>query len=501
MKLGIDLGTTRTIVALVDRGNYPVVSFIDPDGDAVDHYPSVVARRGDELVYGFEAERAASEGAVLLRSFKRELSAGSIVGQTTIDVDGLSVSLLQLVSGFLAAVAGALRTASNIAALLEVDEPLEAVVAVPAHAHSAQRFLTLEAFRRAGFRVLGMLNEPSAAGFEFTHRQPRSVNSRRTRVVVYDLGGGTFDASLVRVDDLSHEVVSSVGINRLGGDDFDQVLAACARREVGSRVELTDRERASLLDECRVAKENLSPQSKRIALEVGHAPVVVGVDDFYAEATPLVEASLDALEPLLGGLDGDQLEAAEVAGIYLVGGASSLPLVARVLRERFGRRVHRSPHPAASTAIGLAIAADEASGFHLTDRLSRGFGVFREWDSGSQLAFDPILDRDQAMTPDANVVVRRQYRPVHNIGVFRFLEYSTLGASGQPTGDVVPLGDVVFPFDRALRDVADLRSVPVERTGEGPLVEETYVIDRHGIVTAAISDVEDGFTLTSRLGA
>ncbi len=500
MKLGIDLGTTRTIVAIVDRGNYPVVSFTDADGDAVDHVPSVVARRGDDLVFGFEAERAASEGALLVRSFKRELASGGIVGQTTIDVDGRRFGLLEVVTGFLATLAHELRTSSNIAALLAEDEPLEAVVAVPAHAHSAQRFLTLEAFRRAGFHVLGMLNEPSAAGFEFTHRQPRSVNSRRTRVVVYDLGGGTFDASLVRVDDLSHEVVSSVGINRLGGDDFDDVLARLARREVGSRVELTARERGALLDECRVAKENLAPQSKRIALEVGHAPVVVDVADFYAEATPLVEASLDALEPLLGGLDGEQLEAAEVAGIYLVGGASSLPLVARVLRERFGRRVHRSPHPAASTAIGLAIAADETSGFHLTDRLSRGFGVFREWDSGSQLAFDPILDRDQRTSPDDTVVVRRQYRPVHNIGVFRFLEYSTLGASGQPTGDVVPLGEFLYPFDRSLRDVADLGGVAIERTDEGPLVEETYVIDRHGIVTAAITDVEAGFTLSSRLG-
>ncbi len=500
MKLGIDLGTTRTIVALVDRGNYPVVSFTDPDGDPVDHFPSVVARRGDQLVYGFAAERAAAEGALLVRSFKRDLASGSIAGQTTIDIDGLEVGLLEVVTGFLAALAEELRTASNIATLLGDDEPLEAVVAVPAHAHSAQRFLTLEAFRRAGFHVLGMLNEPSAAGFEFTHRQPRSVNSRRTRVVVYDLGGGTFDASLVRVDDLSHEVVTSVGINRLGGDDFDEVLGRLAQREVGSRVELTGREQASLLDECRVAKENLSPQSKRIALEVGHAPVVVDVADFYAEATPLVEASLDALEPLLGGLDGYQLEAAEVAGIYLVGGASSLPLVARVLRERFGRRVHRSPHPAASTAIGLAIAADETSGFHLTDRLSRGFGVFREWDSGALLAFDPILDRDQRTSPDDTVVVRRQYRPVHNIGVFRFLEYAALGESGQPTGDVVPLGEVLFPFDPALRDVADLDEVAVERTGDGPLIEETYVIDRHGIVTAAISDLEAGFTLSSRFG-
>ena len=82
--------------------------------------------------------------------------------------------------------------------------------------------------------------------------------------------------------------------------------------------------------------------------------------------------------PLVGALDADS----GIAGIYLVGGGSSLPLVGRMMRERFGRRVHRSPYPAASTAIGLALAADPDSGFTLVDRLSRGIGVFRESQGG-----------------------------------------------------------------------------------------------------------------------
>lgn len=500
MRLGIDFGTTRTIVSVVDRGNYPVVNFVDADGDAVDHFPSVVARSGDGLTYGFAALLAAREGATLVRSFKRELASGSVRPDQVLSIDGLEVSLLDLLTGFLTALADALRTASNIADALGDGEPLEAVVAVPAHAHSAQRFVTLDAFRAAGFQVLGMLNEPSAAGFEFTHRQPRSANRRRTRVVVYDLGGGTFDASLVRIDDLSHEVVDSVGVNRLGGDDFDEVLAALACRRAGVPADVTGRVRDELLDEARAAKENLSPQSKRIALEVGEAPVVVTVEDFYAEAAPLVEASLTAMTPLLGGLDVDQLESAEVAGIYLVGGASGLPLVARVLRERFGRRVHRSPYPAASTAIGLAIAADEGSGFHLTDRLSRGFGVFRELDSGAALAYDPILTRDQRYSPDTSLVITRCYRAAHNIGVYRFVEHTALGSQAEPTGDVVPLAEILFPFDSALRDGRSLAGVEVHRTEGGPLVEERYTIDQHGIVEARISDLDDGYTQVSKLG-
>ena len=93
----------------------------------------------------------------------------------------------------------ALVTGSNAPVETVGDRPA-IVVSVPAHAHGAQRFLTLEAFRRAGFEVVSMINEPSAAGFEFTHRQARAVTSRRNLVLVYDLGGGTFDASVVQVE-------------------------------------------------------------------------------------------------------------------------------------------------------------------------------------------------------------------------------------------------------------------------------------------------------------
>lgn len=501
MQLGIDFGTTRTIVAAADRGNYPVVSFTDRTGETAEHVPTVVARVGDRLVYGFDALAAAEEGALLVRSFKRLLAAGSVTPGTTVDVDGLEVGLADLVTGFLAHLRDALLTDSNVADSLPSEGPIDAVVAVPAHAHSAQRLLTLEAFRDAGFHVLALLNEPSAAGFEFTHRQSRAVNARRTRVLVYDLGGGTFDASLVRVDDRSHEVLGSLGINRLGGDDFDEVLAQVAQRAAGTPLELTSRERGVLLDEVRAAKETLTPQTRRLALQVGNTPVVVDVNDFYLAARPLVESTLEALAPLVGGLDAEQFEEAAVAGIYLVGGASSLPLVARVLRERFGRRVHRSPYPAASTAIGLAIAADSSAGYRLTERLSRGFGVFREGDSGATLAFDPILAADQRLTEGGPTVVTRRYRPEHNVGVFRFVEYTRVGETGEPTGDVVPAGRIVFPFDPALRDGRDLAPVPVVRTAPGAEVEETYAIDAHGIVEATITDLGTGYAVTTALHA
>lgn len=490
MQLGVDFGTTRTIVAYVDRGNYPVVTFTDRDGDAHDHFPAVVALEEDRLRFGFDAVDAARRGAPVLRSFKRALARPEVNADSPVTVGGRSFPLMVILTGYLGAVLDALRTSSSVSADLSDPRAPHAVVAVPAHAHAAQRFLTLDAFRRSGFVVTGVLNEPSAAGFEYTHRQARTLSSRRTRVVVFDLGGGTFDASLVAVDDRQHEVVDSVGLNDLGGDDFDTVLAQVAAGAVGADLaRLEPQTRVDLLDQCRDVKERLTPQSKRVVVDVADEPVTVPVADFYAPASALVERAMDAMAPLVDGSQHSDLT--ELAGIYLVGGSSSLPLVPRVLRDRFGRRVHRSPYPTASTAIGLAIAADRTSGFSLTDRLSRGFGVFREAEGGQRVQFDPIFDRTTPVSRQA--VVERSYQAAHNVGWFRFVEYSRLDDDAQPRGDLSPYADVVFPFAPELRDVSDLRRVPVVRRDGGPRIRERYALDPDGLVSVSICDLDSGY--------
>lgn len=490
MQLGVDFGTTRTIVAYVDRGNYPVVSFFDSDGDTHDHFPAVAALDGDRLRFGFDALAAAARGAPALRSFKRVLARPDVNADSLLTVGGRSFPLMVIMTGYLAALLEALRTSSSVPEHLPASVAPACVIAVPAHAHAAQRFLTLDAFRRAGFAVTGVINEPSAAGFEYTHRQARTLSARRTRVVVFDLGGGTFDASLVAVDDRKHEVVDSLGLNDLGGDDFDAVLAQLAAQAAGSSLaDLQPRDRDALTDQCRDAKERLTPQSKRMVVDCAGTAVTVPAADFYEAAAPLVQRAVDAMEPLVAGLNGHG-GLGEVAGIYLVGGGSSLPLVSRVLRDRFGRRVHRSPYPTASTAIGLAIAADEASGFSLTDRLSRGFGVFREAEGGRRVDFDPIFDRTTPVSRDT--VVEREYQAAHNVGWFRFVEYSRIDADAQPRGDLSPYADVVFPFAADLRDAPDLRAVAVVRREGGPRIRERYALDSNGIVSVSIRNLDTG---------
>jgi molecular chaperone DnaK (HSP70) len=499
MDLGVDLGTTRTTVAAADRGNYPVVGFLDTDDDVREWFPSVVARTSTGpagLVYGYAALEAVAHGAPALRSFKRAMAAPDVGPETQLLVGDEPVALTTLLTGFLEALAEALTTRSTIAG----EDLGRTVISVPAHAHSAQRFLTLEAFRAAGFDVVQMVNEPSAAGFEYSHRKTRTLTRQRNRVVVYDLGGGTFDASLVTIDGPQHDVDASLGLNRLGGDDFDAVLADLAIARAGAGP-VGDADRGStayleLLEQAREAKERLSPQSRRVVLDVDGEPVTVPVEEFYEAAAPLVARTMEAMAPLVQGLD--EGTPADVAGLYLVGGASGLPLVPRLLRERFGRRVHRAPLPAASTAIGLAIASDQGSDYSLRDRLSRAVGVFREGGAGREVAFDQILGRDQRVVPGEDLRLRRRYRAAHNVGHFRFVEFT--GAGGTPQGELVPFGEVLVAFDPALRDGRDLRDVPVRRMA-GPEVEEVYTVDGNGMVEVAITDVETGYAVRRQLGA
>lgn len=502
MRLGVDFGTTTTAIAIVDRGNYPIVSFVNNNDDTVDFVPSIIALDGDRLVYGFDAEDAAREGAPHLRSFKRLLSDPSVTDTSTLRLGNHSISILDALTGFLSYVVRQLRTNSSIASLPD-SEPLEALVGIPAHAWSAQRFLTLEAFRRAGWDVLAMVNEPSAAGFEYTHRHAGTLNSKRTAILVYDLGGGTFDASIVSATGTLHEVMGSRGLNMVGGDDFDVVLATRLAAAAGTDSgKLGDEAWERLIEDSRDAKETLSPSTKFITVPVDGKPVTIPVTDFYEAATPLVEATIEAMQPLLvpdasgvGQLGGD------IAGLYVVGGGSQLPLVARVLRSRFGRRVHRSPHTAASTAIGLAIGADPEAAYTVREQLSRGVGVFREREAGSFISFDTLLEPNTELAPGETLTIKRCYRAAHNIGYFRFVEYSSFDEAGVPRGDLQPYGEVIVPFDRSLRrsDI-NLSAVPVIRTEDGPLIEESYIVDENGMVTVEITDLEAAYTVTRPLG-
>lgn len=487
MDLGIDLGTTHTVVASADRGNFPVMSFPDQDGDPHDHIPSLTALVDGALVHGFAAAEALSVGHPGIRSVKRTLASPSVTFSTPVRIGRSTVPLGELLTSYLGHVADQIRRNG-------VEGQLRAVIGVPAHAHTGQRFVTMEALKAAGFTVLGMMNEPSAAGLEYSLRQSRTLNSRRIRVIIYDLGGGTFDASLVDLAGTTGEVIDSVGLNDLGGDDFDQVLAGLVADRVDGPLPGKD----ALLEICRLAKEGVRPQSRNVLVDLPDQTVRIPVAEFEAACQSLVDRSLAVMEPLSTLLQCDPAKS-DIAGIDMVGGATALPLVSRRIRSLFGRRVHRSPSPTGSTAIGLAIAADPTSPHSIRDRLSRGFGVFRETNWGRQVAFDVLADQNLRL--DSPVTVTRRYRSRHNVGVYRFVEFSRTDADGTPRGDLTPFAQIVVPLDDRLQEAGRAVDISQVRGVEnGHQVEESYTIDPSGMVSATITDTDTGWAVTTTMG-
>lgn len=491
MRVGIDFGTTHTVVAAVDRGNYPVVSF-----DGVDTWPSLIAANAaGELRFGLDAAAVRHEsGWSVLRSFKRLLTEAG--PQTEVSLAGRNHRLADLLTGLLAQLKSDLQRRSN--AGLAPGETIEAAISVPANASSAQRLLTLDSFVAAGFHVVALLNEPSAASLEYAHRYRSTITAKREYVLIYDLGGGTFDASLLKMTGHAHEVVISEGIQRLGGDDFDEAILGL----VVSRSDLQTADPAALdllREECVARKEAIGPQTRRFLADlsaVDRPPFSCPIDDIYSACAPLVDKTAELLDRVLYDVTWS-----EVAGIYVVGGAGAFPLVSRMLRTTFGdKRVKRSPHPFAATAIGLAVFLDKEAGFALSERFSRNFGVFREAEAGAGVVFDPIVCKDVSLPADGQtpLVVRRTYRAAHNIGHFRFVECSRV-VNGRPDGDVTPYDPVLFPFDPALRDREDLGRQPVGRWKDGPDVEERYVITPSGAVEVTLTTRPAGFERTFRL--
>nr|HEX4317286.1 Hsp70 family protein [Kofleriaceae bacterium] len=495
MRLGIDFGTTRTVVAVARDGRHPLVAF-DLGDESHDFVPGTAAMVQGELVVGWPAARAVAAGTAThaIRSIKR--AAASLPPDAA--VPGLpGISALDLVTAFLGELRNLILDASNA----EASGPLEAMVSVPANASSRQRWLTMEAFRRAGFQPIGLVNEPTAAAIELAHRHLAELGpkSKKRYVVVYDLGGGTFDASAVSLEGRRFDLIATEGLSRLGGDDFDDIILAAAQEQLG----LPRVADAAALERAREAKEGLRSTSKKLLVDLGAAGAAqLDLADIYARCQSLVDRTIAQTDLLFErlrahGIDPDDNR--ELGGVYLVGGAAAFPAVSRALRQRFGKKLQLAPQPFASTAIGLALAADPGANVLVREAVTRHFGVWREGDAGADRVFDPLIGKGAAIDPGGTV--ERRYRARHTVGHLRFVECGDLDAAGQPVQDLVPWADILFPYEG---DVADpeLEAVPIERRDQ-PLDEiaETYTVQPDGSIVVTIANVARGYARTYDLGA
>ena len=368
--VGIDLGTTNSLVAYV-RDSVPVV-IRDAAGDAL--LPSVVSVDAAGTVFvGREAQRRLlTDPSRTVYSVKRFMGRGidDVRDETHLPfrVGGEAGGVVRIgvgdkefappeISAFVLRELKR-RAEEHFRDQGEFDFEVDrAVITVPAYFNDAQRTATRDAGRLAGLEVLRIINEPTAASLAYGLDQ-----KNRGTIAVYDLGGGTFDISILKVEDGVFQVLSTNGDTHLGGDDIDRLLTELVISELGTAGHGLPAETVQAIRKAAIqAKIDLSSAEEADIL-VDRAPALpdgftrrITRAEFETLIRPLVDRTL---VPVRQALDDAGLEPRDVDEVVLVGGSTRVPLVRRLVEELFGRTPHSDLNPDEVVAVGAAVQAD-----------------------------------------------------------------------------------------------------------------------------------------------
>ena len=363
LAVGIDLGTTNSLVATVRSGEALTL----PDTQGRHLLPSVVRYLIDDEVIGQEAKQQASiDPTNTIVSVKRFL--GRSVKDIQTAYPNLPYQFTDSPSPVMAVTSGNVNPVQVSAKILSElkkraeqtlgDELQGAVVTVPAYFDDAQRQGTKDAAALAGLKVLRLLNEPTAAAVAYG-LDAEQVGSQEGIIAVYDLGGGTFDISILRLSKGVFEVLSTGGDSALGGDDFDAILVEYIRQKSELPIELSKRLHRVLLDKAKEAKEILSHESVHTVQfddDTGKQhTLMVSIDKFEKLISHLVKNTLRACRRAIKDAG---LEKEQVIEVVMVGGSTRVPLVCQQVGEFFERTPLTSIDPDKVVAIGAAIQAD-----------------------------------------------------------------------------------------------------------------------------------------------
>ena len=461
--IGIDLGTTNSCVAVIEGGE-PVVI---PNAEGARTTPSVVAfkKDGERVVGRVAKQQAVSAPDRTISSIKRDMGT-----DRKVTIDDKSYTPQEISAMILS------KLKQDAEAYLG-DKVTEAVITVPAYFTDAQRQATKDAGKIAGMEVKRIINEPTAAALAYGIDKGADQ-----KIMVYDLGGGTFDVSIIEMGDGVQEVLATAGNNRLGGDDFDQKIVdwLIATFKADTGVDLSGDKMAlqRLREAAEKAKIELSgstssninlPFITADATGPKHMDITLTRAKFNELTASLVESTMG---PVRQALSDSGLTAAQIDKVLLVGGSTRIPAVQEAVQKFMGKEPFKGINPDECVAVGAAIQAGvlggEVKDVLLLDVTPLSLGLETEGH-----IFTKLIERNTTIPTSKSQV------------------FST-AADGQTAVEIHVLqGERPMAYDNKTLGRFQLTGIPAAPRGV-PQIEVTFNIDRNGIVNVSAKDKGTG---------
>ncbi|WP_107926122.1 molecular chaperone DnaK [Lysinibacillus parviboronicapiens] len=457
--IGIDLGTTNSCVSVLEGGEPKVIP--NPEGNRTT--PSVVAFKNGERQVGEVAKRQSVTNPNTIISIKSKMGTAEKVKveDTEYTPQEVSAMILQYLKGYAEDYLG--------------EKVTKAVITVPAYFNDAQRQATKDAGKIAGLEVERIINEPTAAALAYG----LDKQDQDQKVLVFDLGGGTFDVSILELGDGVFEVLATAGDNKLGGDDFDdaviEYLVAEFKKDNGIDLSKDKMAMQRLKDAAEKAKKDLSGvTSTQISLPF----ITAGAEGPLHLEVSLTRTKFDEITlslvnrtvgPVRQALSDAGLSASELDQVILVGGSTRIPAVQEAVRKETGKEPHRGVNPDEVVAMGAAVQGGVLTGdvkdVVLLDVTPLSLGI--ETMGG---VFTKLIDRNTTIPTSKSQV------------------FST-AADNQPAVDIHVLqGERSMAADNKTLGRFQLADIPPAPRGI-PQIEVTFDIDKNGIVSVKAKDL------------